>query len=170
VFIQTNRNDSSPEDFWEKQEKALGTPILARTLAQYLSGGDAGEKGQVMQPLWGLLYLTEQALYFHHFAQQNWVSSLMQSSSGRSSGRSSAPGRGDEITMKLPLSRDLQVLPEEPRRKSFFGFLGFSGGTSETLRVNDLASDAPPIVFTIEQKRSGVQEKLSELLAALHEE
>ena len=162
MFIQTSRNNSSPEDFWEKQEKALGTPILAHTLAQYLSGGEPAERGQVTPPLWGLLYLTERALYFHHFAQRNWFSSLMQSPSGSSS----AAGRGDEITMEIPLSPDLQVDSGEPRKKTLFGFSGFLGGAPRVLRVSDPATDAPPIAFTIEQTRSGVQEKLLELLAA----
>lgn len=163
MFIQTSRNNSNPEDFWEQQEKALGTPILARALAQYRSGGEAAEKGEVKPPLWGLIYLTERALYFHHFAQQNWFSSLLQSTSGPSS----APGRGDEITMEIPLSADLQVDSGEPRKKTLFGFLDFFGGTDEILRVSDpAAGDAPPIVFSIEQKRSGVQEKLAELLTA----
>lgn len=62
---------------WEQYEAALGEKALARALGRYIGGWE-----EFAPPLWGLLVLTEKTFRFHHFAQENWLTSWILGSGG----------------------------------------------------------------------------------------
>ena len=69
-LLRTNHVEAERHAFWSEVERRLGTPVLGHGLGRYLSGEvDPG-------PLYGLLYCTADALYFHHFAQVGWFSAF----------------------------------------------------------------------------------------------
>ncbi len=61
-------------DFWEQIQQDLGEQVLTRALGACVDGCRNSSR---KHPLWGLLFLTERALYFRHFAHKNSLSSLL---------------------------------------------------------------------------------------------
>ena len=100
---------TSVDAFWKQVETEIGEPVLAHTLGQYLSGRE--EQG----PLWGLLYHGATAFHFHHFAQQNWFSSLVRNGARDASGTASRPVKEREITYTIPLAQVARLEYEEER-------------------------------------------------------
>ncbi|MFW5694491.1 MAG: hypothetical protein ACOCYB_04940 [Alkalispirochaeta sp.] len=94
----------SREEFWVQLEQELGQPILASTLGRYIEGRRAAG------PLWGLVYITADTLYFRHFAQSNWFSSMMTADGGE------GPVQAQNVTMEVPLREVESVVPPTPRR------------------------------------------------------
>ncbi|MFP4010797.1 MAG: hypothetical protein ACLFUM_03790 [Spirochaetaceae bacterium] len=71
-WIQRRRE--SPEEFWRRTEEDLGEKVLVYAMAKCLRGCAEGNAG-----VWGLLFVTERALYFRHFPSANWFSAIVQS-------------------------------------------------------------------------------------------
>lgn len=146
-------NDSSRQDveqFWHDLEQSLGSPIHAHALGRYISGRD--EAG----PLWGLLYVTVQALYFHHFAQANWFSSLLTSADGRAKVL-------DTVTIEVPLQAGMELRSARPP-----GWRRFLSGESRDvymlLAPGDESASEEPFVFTVEQRKTGLVPELRRVL------
>jgi len=77
-IFTVRRNDKDPDDFWREYEEKTGEKIITRGLGQYVSGWDEfGDSGR--NPLWGLIIATSGGFRFHHFPQNNWLSSLFGS-------------------------------------------------------------------------------------------
>jgi len=72
LFRKTQR---SPSDFWQEYEEKTGEKVLARCLGQYLSGWEEFDKWK-LTAIWGLIIATSGGFRFHHFPQQNWLSSI----------------------------------------------------------------------------------------------
>lgn len=64
----------SPEEYWRRTEEELGETILLSTIGKCLEGCGAGEV-----EVWGLLFVTDRAVYFRHFPSVNWFTAMMQS-------------------------------------------------------------------------------------------
>ncbi|TVR71346.1 MAG: hypothetical protein EA427_04505 [Spirochaetaceae bacterium] len=141
-----NKPDEDVRKFWQGMEETLGTPILAYTLGQYLSGRD------VKGPMWGLLYLTRDTLYFQHFAQRNWFASVMQSSGA-------IPG-SENFTIEVALGPSLGL--EQDNAGGWRRFL--RGNAADTCRLVDRSGVADPFVFSIEQRDSSLLRELRRLL------
>ena len=69
--MAAKRESESTETFWKEMAESLGENVLSYTLGQYIGGLEP--EG----PLWGILYMTETRLFFRHFPQQSWISSLV---------------------------------------------------------------------------------------------
>lgn len=70
-FVRDSGSQAGVDEFWRETEEQIGETVLAHGLAQYRSGGE--EEG----PLWGLIYVTPTRLFFRHFPQENWFSSIL---------------------------------------------------------------------------------------------
>ena len=143
-----NKPDEDVGKFWQGMEETLGTPILAYTLGQYISGRE------VTGPLWGLLYLTGNTLYFHHFAQRNWFASVMQSSRAISGSES--------FTIEVALGPSVG-LEQDNIQQGWRRF--FRGNTADMCRLVDRSGAAEPFVFSVEERNSMLLQELNRLLA-----
>lgn len=103
--FRRSHSSHSREAFWNQLESDLGQPIIASTLGRYLEGRETPG------PLWGLLYLTADTLYFRHFAQNNWFSSMI-SVDGDDEGQV----RNKNVTLEVPLRDVTTLTPPMPRR------------------------------------------------------
>ena len=106
ALLRTNHVEAERHAFWSEVERRLGTPVLGHGLGRYLSGEvDPG-------PLYGLLYCTADALYFHHFAQVGWFSAFTAGVGATSAAPRSARER--EIEYRIAFSACRRLL--EPRQ------------------------------------------------------
>lgn len=64
----------SPEEYWRRTEEELGETVHLYTIGKCLEG--CGADGS---EVWGLLFVTDRALYFRHFPSVNWFTAMMQS-------------------------------------------------------------------------------------------
>lgn len=71
VLGQDQSQKEEVREFWARTEEELGERVERYTMAHCVKGCLEG------QGLWGLLFVTEQALYFHHFAKRNWFTSIV---------------------------------------------------------------------------------------------
>lgn len=131
------------QEFWAEIERTLGVPVLGYALGQYLSGRE------ITGPLWGLVYVTENALYFHHFPQHSWFSALTQSGG-------SITGKQKEITIEVPLGPGVVLTEDTPRG----WFARLRGANPHTFAVTVGDKSEPPVVFTVEQAGTGLPEAL----------
>jgi hypothetical protein len=122
--------------FWESLAAELGEEIQGRALGQYLSGDESP------RPLWGLLYCTGTRLFFRHFAQTSWITSLTQSGGAIGAGRG-----GQEYTIELPLSL-VERLEKDPLPGFWQRMLK---GVPATYRIYRRDRDLP-LRFTVDQK------------------
>lgn len=139
--------DKDVQEFWKAMEQSLGTPILGYALGRYISGRET--EG----PLWGLLYLTRDCLYFRHFEHRNWFSSMMQNSAGKSSGDAG-------VTMEIPLEASLDLEGDDLRGWRRL----FRGGAADTHRLVDRSGAQPPFVFSVEQRETPLVRELRRVL------
>ncbi|NBC29793.1 MAG: hypothetical protein GVY29_07360 [Spirochaetes bacterium] len=84
------------QEFWAKTEEELGESVEAYAMAFCASGCVKGDTG-----LWGLAFVTERALYFHHFQKRNWFMSVLTQDNSR----------GDQ-EVKLEVAKDVIVSAE----------------------------------------------------------
>lgn len=75
------KQQKSADEFWREYEEKTGEKVLSRSLGQYVSGWEEFDR-QGWNAMWGLLIATSGGFRFHHFAQQNWLNSLLNFSSG----------------------------------------------------------------------------------------
>jgi len=149
--------DAGIKQFWQDTEQQIGEPIVAYGLAEYRSGGE--EEG----PLWGLIYVTATRVFFRHFPQTSWISSLMSTGTVQPQPGEVRPKKAKErdITMVWPLTRFRRL--EESRgkeggwRRIIFG--------SKTLPVSlepvtEGGLGGHPVVFSIEHNRKAILEAL----------
>lgn len=141
-----DKPDKEVEQFWQGMEETLGTPVLAYALGQYFSGRD------VEGPLWGLLYLTKDTLYFHHFAKRNWFSSLMETSGSIK--------RSETFTIEVKLDSSLRF--EQDGQSGWRRFL--QGTAVEMCRLVDSTGISHPFVFSVEQRDSLLLKELKRIL------
>ncbi|MDR1470387.1 MAG: hypothetical protein LBT00_13975 [Spirochaetaceae bacterium] len=131
----------TPEEFWSQYEAALGEKVVSHALGRYLGGWD-----EYAPPLWGLLIVTENALRFHHFAHDNWLTSWL----------SRGEGIGKERIIVIPVEAITLVRfsgGSKPWWKRIFAYsppiLAVSyrkaGGNAGTLQV-ETGTDAQPLV------------------------
>ncbi len=150
-FFSKEPTDEGIRQFWQETEEQIGETVIVYGLAEYLSGGE--EEG----PLWGLIYVTSTRLFFRHFPQTSWISSLV--SAGAPEVGSGRPKKAKErdITMVWPLGRFHHV--EQPRseeawwRRILFG--------SKTLPVSlqpvtEGGLGGHQVVFSIEHNRAAI--------------
>lgn len=91
MFNSGRNEEEESKRFWESVEQEAGMPVLEYALGQYLSGYDDREG-----PVWGLLYLTAETLYFRHFPSSNWFSAIV------GAGRSDRP-KDESFTIEVPV-------------------------------------------------------------------
>ncbi len=137
MYSQDNGRADGGERFWNDVETRLGTPVLAHCLGSYVSGRETPG------PLWGLLYVTDYSLYFHHFDQRNWFSAVVQSHS-------------TEVTFEL--SFDLRLRLSERTPSGWIRRLMDSHRNA--YEIIDVSGEQSPFVFTIEQPNSRLLEVL----------
>ncbi|POR04118.1 hypothetical protein AU468_03865 [Alkalispirochaeta sphaeroplastigenens] len=137
--------------FWRAREEELGCPVRSFALGRYLSGRE------VAGPLWGLLYLTEERFFFHHFPQQNWISAL----GGGGSGRGGSPS-SQEVVIEVPLSGEL-VLDRGDTPGPLARLLGSRGNPS---CLTDPTGRDRPFVFSVEQEGSSLLDDLAATLGS----
>jgi phage FluMu gp28-like protein len=118
------------DEFWQKLEQELGEKIEAYSLSRCVLR-DAKNQG----PFWGLCYITKSAFYFRHFAQENWLSSIIKVS-GRTSKTS------EEFIITVPLDSVVSFTPP-PKRSVFSRLMG---------------AEMPPIVIRYTKPDSTVEE------------
>ncbi|MFW6249622.1 MAG: hypothetical protein ACOC47_00850 [Alkalispirochaetaceae bacterium] len=97
MFSHGRNEEEETRRFWESVEREAGMPVLEYALGQYISGYDDREG-----PVWGLLYLTAETLYFRHFPSSNWFSAIL------GSGRSEQTG-DEAFIIKVPVGAITQV-------------------------------------------------------------
>jgi hypothetical protein len=147
--------DAGIRQFWQDTETQIGEPILAYGLAEYLSGGE--EEG----PLWGLIYVTATRVFFRHFPQTSWISSLVSSGGAQVGGVRPKKAKERDITMVWPLARFHRL--EEPRSREVWWRRIIFG--SKTLPVSlqpvtEGGLGGHPVVFSIEHNRKAILEAL----------
>lgn len=104
--MATRQNqDAQVKAFWDKTEEELGEEVIIYTMGRCISG--CVPKRDSKAQMWGLFFLTERALYFRHFPQQNWLSSFMSSGAGISA--------GEEIYFSVPMERMQSVSVDQYR-------------------------------------------------------
>ncbi len=84
--------ETEVERFWRETEERLGERVLLYSLGQYLGG-----YGDVRAGAWGLFYISDSALHFQTFPNQNWFSTIF-----RSFARSRAREEATEMEFTLP--------------------------------------------------------------------
>ncbi len=102
----------SPEEFWRRTEEELGESVRLYTVGRCTHGcSDHG--GEV----WGLVFVTERALYFRHFPSSNWFSALVKSGT-------SASETGKEVYFSIPLTdiADVEVQYEPSILRRIFRY------------------------------------------------
>lgn len=124
--------ETEVERFWRETEERLGEHVLIFSLGQYLGG-----YGEVRSGAWGLFFVTESALHFQTFPNQNWFSTIF-----RSIGRGRAREEPTEMEFSLPQAsiREVQlhsqrslwkrILVPEPPTVSVF-YINEDGNESE---------------------------------------
>jgi hypothetical protein len=145
------RSGSTPsrDEFWAQLETELGTPILASTLGRYIEGREAPG------PLWGIVYFTADTLYFRHFAQSNWFSSMMSAD-----GDDRAVGSRN-VTMEVPLHEVESITTPMPRR----GLLKLFLSQDREFRLRSRHGAESDFVFAVE---GAMQPFARELQAAVN--
>jgi hypothetical protein len=139
ILGRSRGSGESRNQFWERLADELGTPIVAHTLGRYLSG--AREPG----PLWGIFYCTAEALYFRHFAQRSWISSLATLGSDDEDSR--RPVHEQEVVLHIPFGTVAEVVP--PPVRSWFG--RFVHGDEGLFMLRREESFGEQFVFFVEQ-------------------
>ena len=71
------KEEKGPEQFWREYAEKTGEEVTGYWLGQYLSGWDEFKN---TKSLWGLVIFTSGGFRFHHFPQQSWLFSIVQSS------------------------------------------------------------------------------------------
>lgn len=61
--------------FWSETESRIGEKVLINSLGQVLRGGESVHPGT-----WGLFFISESALHFQTFPNENWFSALFRGS------------------------------------------------------------------------------------------
>tara|TARA_B100000614_G_scaffold37284_1_gene29636 strand:- start:6 stop:500 length:495 start_codon:yes stop_codon:yes gene_type:complete len=130
--------------FWKRLEAELGAPIRAYALGQYLQGRD--EPG----PLWGLLYLTDEVLYFRHFAQVNWFSAFLSGGDEEDpeEARRSRPGQERNVVLEVRLTTVARVVPPERRR----GLSRLLRGDDRVYRLESVYPTVSDFAFSLESR------------------
>jgi hypothetical protein len=110
VFKPHSSKQESVESFWERTEAELGETVELYDMAYCPSGCLAGDVG-----IWGLAFVTNRALYFHHFPKRNWFTSVVTQDAS-----------ADEQELKLEVDRDsiraVQVHREESLLRRIFTY------------------------------------------------
>lgn len=101
MFNVGRNEEEETRKFWESVERETGLPVLQHALGQYMSG-----YGDREGPVWGLLYVTEESLYFRHFPSGNWFTAIMNASGGDRK-------RDEGFTIQLPVNTINRVEHEE---------------------------------------------------------
>lgn len=150
-FLKNSAQQPEVDVFWQERVRAVGEEILANGLAQYHSGGE--EEG----PLWGLVYVTPTRLFFQHFAQQNWFSSMLGSgSAGGGIRKQEKSARERDVTLQWSLDWYSHI--EDESEQSRFRSLVFGRNTGKVILVSRSGNE--PVVFTVEHNRAAVLEVL----------
>jgi len=66
------KEEKSPDTFWQEFEEKTGEKVLARGLGKYVSGWDEFDEKK-WGGLWGLIITTSGGFRFHHFPQNSWI-------------------------------------------------------------------------------------------------
>ncbi|MFP4330320.1 MAG: hypothetical protein ACOC45_04480 [Alkalispirochaetaceae bacterium] len=108
MFSRAGDPDEETRKFWEKVEAELGQPVLEHALGQYVGGEET--RGR---PVWGLLYLTRDTLYYRHFATSNWFAAMIGGTPREDN---------DAFEIAVPFSQVTRVEDEGPLslRQRFF--------------------------------------------------
>lgn len=101
MFSRPGDPEAETRAFWEKVEEEAGQPVLEHALGQYVSG-----EQERRRPVWGLLYLTRDTLYYRHFATSNWFSAI--------TGGGTKQGN-DAFEIEVPFSEVTAIEEEAPR-------------------------------------------------------
>ena len=72
VGLLNNKQEKSPDVFWQEFEEKTGEKVLARGLGKYISGWREFDENKC-KGLWGLLITTSGGFRFHHFPQNSWL-------------------------------------------------------------------------------------------------
>ncbi len=158
VFQLGRRGSDGVENFWKRLEAELGEPIRTYALGRYISGRE--EAG----PLWGLLYVTAHTLYFQHFAQTNWFSSIVRSGVSDDEEVSRNP-RERNLRFEIPLQQVAQLVTPEP--DGFFERLFRSN--QPVYRLRSVYESAPAFVFSVDNREDEFVSELQTVLAELHD-
>ena len=149
-------NDAQRHAFWNQVEERLGTAVLGHGLGRYLSGeADPG-------PLYGLLYCTADALYFHHFAQASWFSAFTANNAGTDD--APRPAREREIEYSIEFARCEQLLepPQATRLQRWFG------RQDAVYRLIRAELGATAFVFSIDHRRDQLADALVTAFGRAH--
>ena len=73
-----NKQSMDAEEFWKNREAELGKPVRGKALVRVVQDEPA-------TPLWGLVYTTDDSVYFQTFKSDNWMSLIF--TGGKGSGR-----------------------------------------------------------------------------------
>ncbi len=129
VLWRRETPDQSVREFWVKTEEELGETVEAYAMAFCASGCVKGDTG-----LWGLAFVTERALYFHHFQKRNWFMSVMTQDNSR----------GDQ-ELKLEVAKDVIISAEIHREPSL---------------LKRIFSYSPPVLEVVYRGVSGGEERM----------
>lgn len=153
VFQLGGHKARGVEHFWKRLEAELGEPILEYALGRYISGRE--EPG----PLWGLLYVTSHTLYFQHFAQTNWFSSIIRSGVSDEESESRSPKERD-LRFEIPLQQMAELVTPEP--EGFFARLFRT--TEPVYRLRSVYEAAVPFVFSVDNREDAFVPALQSVL------
>ena len=101
------KKERSPEEYWASVEKELGETIRGYVLARLPDPSESGRLGMAgAGPQWGLVFLTDEALYVDRSSTPNWFQRLVQRDRG---------GEEEERTV-IPIRAISRIdLPEQKR-------------------------------------------------------
>lgn len=73
------RQKEDPDNFWQEYEEQIGEKVIGRSLGQYLYGWEEFDS-QGWKSIWGLMIVSSGGFRFHHFPQQHWFNSVLNTS------------------------------------------------------------------------------------------
>lgn|SRR5690554_4722692 len=151
-FLREQGPQAGVDEFWRETEEVIGEDVLAYGLAQYHSGGD--EEG----PLWGLIYVTATRLFFRHFPQENWFSSVLGGVGGTGGAGGGPPKKSAkerDVSLEWALSDYSDLVDESERGGVWNFFFGKNTGRLSLVPRGDRPFGRP-VVFTVEHERNAV--------------
>ncbi|MEX2443412.1 MAG: hypothetical protein WD492_07395 [Alkalispirochaeta sp.] len=150
--FRRSRPARSREEFWKQLEAELGQPIVASTLGRYIEGRQAAG------PLWGLVYITTDTLYFRHFAQSNWFSSMM------SADGDGGPVGNRNVTLEVPF-RDVETVTLPMPRT---GIMRLLQSQDRVFRLSSRRPEEDDFVFAVEGALEPFAQELQAAVSRLH--
>ena len=145
VLLQNGRvkNETSPEEYWAAVAEEIGEPVRAFALARLIDVSGSEQSGMFApRQEWGLVFMTDSALYTERGGSQSWIQRLMTTRQ-----RTDAPER-----RTIPIDSMTQVTIPPPKS----GLRGLLAAPEVTVEIR---YDGTPGLLRLVLDRRGQNDK-----------